>query len=416
MFDILFRLIPKGTNEIIFLGGTLGLIYYLYNKKKTRNAVLFFSIIVFCITIRLIVKTKLSLSSRYFSILIFPYSFFFALFVVSLFKYKNRIIRIITIICTFISLYLIIMKDIKISPNSQTIYFIADYLNSTKKTNYAYNYLIQPKEYYRISHISGLKEKMKASHIDDKSISKYILNYRTAYSKSVIHISTKDKSIAFSTAIRPVLFLPPYHNRGNTHFIYEISSNDECFPVSTNQPPQPPDNSLLENGDLEILETPEKSFSKLKNNIKDFSMFYNFDDSIQTPINAFFQSTSKLNSLPLFTVSKHNSISGNSVHISYCENEGCIFLFFYQKFDAGEYTYSLQCKGNSGTNIGVLYKVLQDNKWTSVPLTFFTIPDKRLFCLSSTFSVDNLNPSEYFIIGVWVRGDAYLDNFSIIKL
>ena len=96
-------------------------------------------------------------------------------------------------------------------------------------------------------------------------------------------------------------------------------------------------------------------------------------------------------------------------------SKGAGYLLFYQRFDEGSYEYSIIFSGKTGTTVCFLYDLYKDKKWNVMPLATYTISTKGTFRIGTSFSVSDLNPGEYFLVGAWVNGEAYLDNFNVVK-
>ena len=109
------------------------------------------------------------------------------------------------------------------------------------------------------------------------------------------------------------------------------------------------------------------------------------------------------------------SIAGNhSAWIRAAKNKA--FLMFEKPFSNGEYEYSMLVKGKTGTNVAILCEVCKDDSRETRTIATFNIPDKRLFRITTRFSMEDLSGEDHFLAGVSVKnGEAYLDNFSLTQ-
>ena len=95
IFEILIKNLPKGINEWIFAGGIAGVVVLLCLKKRKITTIYLKAIvlsIIFMILWRTIVGANRNFSSRYFSVLIYPFSIFTAIFLSEMSQKNHRII------------------------------------------------------------------------------------------------------------------------------------------------------------------------------------------------------------------------------------------------------------------------------------------------------------------------------------
>ena len=88
---------------------------------------------------------------------------------------------------------------------------------------------------------------------------------------------------------------------------------------------------------------------------------------------------------------------------------------FDKCFSNGKYDYSMLIKGETGTNVSILCEIARvDGSREIRRIGSFVIPDRRLFQISTRFSVEDLNGEDCFRAGVSVqKGEAAFDNFSL---
>ena len=171
------------------------------------------------------------------------------------------------------------------------------------------------------------------------------------------------------------------------------------------------------NGDLELIDSPEDSYIKFKNHIGHYALYFDFDQSKRTPVNAYFHNNPELTQyLPYYSCLNTKAISGNN-SARIVTRKGVGYLLFSQKFYSGAYQYSVTFTGNKDSTVCLFYDLNEKNKWIGRPLATYTISSENLIQkITTSFIVSNLNPGDFFLVGVWVQGEAYLDNFYLEKV
>ena len=416
MVDILFRLIPKVTNEIIFVTGLLG-IFILFLKRRT---VTYFSISVLIILLMITWRVAYQIATtRYASVLIYPFSLFSACFFAGLKERKEKPIKYFFVFTAVGSLALWINKAYNIKQINRNLEIIAEYHNAVNRKGKEWTLITNAKDAGRIRRMEKANNLMITYYsekgIDD--VSSYIMEHRSLSDHILYNILSTNKPPHLVlpnselSKYKYVLSVYTQKNKKKRANIYSIESKADLITLSQNKPVEPRSGILI-NGDLEKLDSAEQSFIKFKNHIGDYSLYFDYDESKRTPENAYFHNGAIFTQyLPYYSCLNDKAISGkNSAKI--VTEKGAGYLLFYQKFTSGSYQYSVTFSGKKGTTVCVLYDVYQNKKWGVIPLATYTIPSKGIFQIKTSFSV-SLKPDEYFIVGARVSGEAYLDNFCL---
>ena len=419
MLEIIFKSIPKTSNEIIFVLGILGLCVLFSRHKKN-----IYVHAVLCISLGMITwRTAYGIiSGRYASCLIILFSISAAYFLSSLIKFNNKlcIASVFLIGIGIISnwTYKNYIKT-QINSNIEALAELHDRYN--KRTN-QWTLITNDKDYPKIKQREKQNNPIEVYYSDQtiQDIETAISNQRSISKRTLFAITLKEKEngnidiFSERSKCRHVLSVFFSKNKKERKHVYRIESNADIFTLSENKSIEPM-SGILKNGDLEVLDTPEQSFKKLKSHIGRYSLFFDYDESIRTPVNAYFYNASIFTDrLPYYNCLNDKAISGkHSAKIGISKGAG--YLLFYQRFDEGSYEYSIIFSGKTGTTVCILYDLYKDKKWNVMPLATYTISTKGTFRIGTSFSVSDLNPGEYFLVGAWVNGEAYLDNFNVVK-
>jgi hypothetical protein len=408
----------KNVNEFIFFLGVGGICFLAAKKNKSLNFYVATFTVLFMITWRLPFG---NISSRYYSSLIFPFCFFASCFLEKISIITNK--RIISTGILVIVFVFWAYKNYYLTQVNTNLFVIGDYLDQTHRTTDN----CQLKMYYSdaIRIFPNIKKddsvKMYFDDKDIKDVSSFAEGFQTVNStilydiiikkNTSLRIKAKNKNIIF----KQVLSLFYQRNMKNKHCMYYIKSIIPCNVVSLNSEIFP-ESGVLKNGDLELLDTPEHSFKKMKDHIGNYELFFENDSSVRTPVNAYFHNaTEQTRFHPYYNCTDSNAISGKySALIKNNRKDALSYLIFNQAFKSGEYEYSILTKGEKETQICLFIDLYHDGKWDVKPLAFFVIPDKRLYQISVPISVQHLKNNEYFLVGVYVQnGQAYFDNLKV---
>lgn len=360
-------------------------------------------------------------SSRYTAGFIFPFVFFSTIFICALFKNKAflKLLGITTLIVISLNW---INKNYINARNSSNLEAIAE-LHDRYNKRINNSVLVTGDNALRI----GMMEKnnnpfMHFGNLNSlQSVNTFDKKYKRSGQIALLDILTSSKERVSmknsnsSNNLRYVLSVFSQKNKKKRHHIFSVESKARVFTLSQNKALES-ESGLLENGDLELLDTPEESYRKLAGSIGNYDSFFKYNDSIRTPINAYFHNSGVYTQfLPYYNCSNENAISGNnSARITIKKGIGSIL--FYQKFYSGKYVLSAVFKGEKDSRISLLYDCYQDNKWNPITLTNYIIEDKSTKKVEIEFDASSLKPKTYFLVGASVFGDVYLDNFCIKKI
>ena len=422
----IFTTIPKSVNEIIFVLGLLGIVLPFAKNERDRLFQRITLIIIFFMVIwRALYQIE---SSRYASGLILPFTIgaSYLIFKLNHLKSNSIVLRIVFPCLLFLVVVLWVKKDFQVSAVNQNINRIVDvHARMNKKAD---TILITPHndmgrlKYYGSSNRQWVEPYfLEQNHADlSNFIEKFkTVNYRLLYdivvrSGDTSKVSAKTKDAKY----KQVLSLFAQKNKKKKHCVYLIESKGSYRSVSSHDMDEF-DSGLLQNGDLEKLDSPERSYEKLKKHITYYEDFYVYDPSIRTPENAyFFNNQAVTHYRPFYTCTSENAISGkSSAYIRINAEKEVSYFLFYQRFHNGKYHYSFQVKGKKGTKVCLLYDMNQDKKYEVRPLAYFVLPNTQTYDVQTVFSVDTLAKDDFFLVGAWVyNGEAYLDNFKLDRI
>ena len=255
----------------------------------------------------------------------------------------------------------------------------------------------------------------------NENLKNYLEEYRTINETVLLDVVSNSKNrevfkhkYSFSSVQRVMTF-HAQRNKKKWHDIYKIVSDAYVQVLHSNKTIEP-ESGILINGDLERLDDPELSYKKLNDHIQNYSKFFEPDPSVRTPHNAYYHNSAVFTeNLPYYNTLNSYAISGNNSAFIKTQ-KGVCYILFSQKNQSGKYNYSFLLTGKKDTKVCILYDLNKNKKWSVISLGEFTIPEKRLYKINSTFEISGLKSDDYFFVGAWVsNGEVYLDNFCLRK-
>lgn len=425
MFEA-FGKIPKGVNIIIFIWAAVGLVLMLRDPKFRKEKLFYVSLVVigFMVIWRILYGID---TSRYAAALILPFTVFAAYLLYDSGKKRHFLVRLalyIALACSGFILPKMIQDSVFRNYSSDVM---SEMFRDLDKTHRDYIFRTPGKDFSRILFASNLRRNIKVYVWDDESreqererVHKYVINYKTVYPDSVFNVDARtikgDKEVWDRLGPKQIASLVEDTRKEKKQLVFILSSDNQCVPVSENrfEPYRP---NLLDNGDLEALDSPEESFDKLKANIGIGALDHDGPDpAVRTPRSAFFSSASgNVDATPPeVSVQNDLSIAGDhSARIRAADDAAS--LMFDKRFSNGKYEFSMLAKGETGTSISVVCEVCKDSGREVRTIAKLTLPDRRLYRITTHLSIDDLNDDDYFLAGVSVKnGEAYFDNFSMM--
>jgi len=413
MLDILEK-IPKGVNIIIFIWAVIGIVLLVHSPRFRRKRFLCFYLGIIGFMIAWRVKIGI-ISSRYTAGMIIPFVALASIFLYSCGKRRHAVVRYALYAFLVGSAFIYVKMDFDSMTRNHYRDVIAEVFTDLDNSGGKYTFLLDESDYRRLNMPLGFHGTVKP--MNGEKFHQYVSDYKTVYPETVVNVDSKNAS-AYPGGldyVKKLVSISQNEKGTKRQLIYVLTSDNQCVPVSLNRaaPYQP---NLLDNGDLEILDSVEDSYRKLKSGIGQYSLFYTADEKIRTPRNACFLTDSKLSSLPEFSAANSNAIGGShSARIRF--PKGAADLMFQQHFSGGKYEYSMLVQGQTGTDVCAMYISHSDRGEQAVPLASFTIPDKRLYRITARFDFDSPGDGDFFTVGASVRnGEASLDNFSLTAL
>lgn len=407
--------IPKGVNIIIFIWAAIGLFLLFRDPKLRKEKLLYIGLaaIGFMAAWRVLFQVE---TSRYFSGLILPFTVLASYFLYNSGKKRHGLVRLAlsgAIVITGIIILKMNVDSVTWNESGTAISEIFRTIDASRDGNY---YFRAPwKDFRRIYYFSHLNGNIDGVYDPVKIIT----NYNNVYTDTVLNVESKE--IAGDARIqdelrrkyRLIASLIEESNLKKKQLLYVLSNDNRCVPVPEDRIP-PYRANLLDNGDMEELDSPEESREKLKTHMGQYAPSMTPEDPALTPRHAYFSVSDELTSPPEVNAESKGRIDGNhSVRIRHYQNKP-VFLMFDKPFPNGEYEYSVLVRGEKGTRLRLVYEVCRDGGSEVHPIATFNIPDRRLFQITTRFSVQRLNPGEHFRAGVLVqKGDAVFDNFSL---
>lgn len=428
MFESLEK-IPKGVNIIVFIWALFGLFMVLRNPKirKEKSFYIFSGIIVFMMVWRVAAGI---MTSRYATGLILPFVVFASYFLCHAGKKKNALVRLafyVAIACT--GFILLKMNTDSVSRNYSSD-IVSEVFRRYDRTNRLYAFRAPWKDFSRLLFVSHLNERLVAVY--DTHFHKFVFEDKSVYPReTVIDIDSRmiadDAEVWDKLRSKQVASVVEDVRKNKRQLIFLLSSDDQCIPVPEYRiPPYRP--NLLDNGDLEELDSPEESCEKLKAHNAECVLADASGETVLTPRNAFFSADPAAASRFEVNAQNDSRIAGNnSARIRFNQEkeyrkdivwdyfpDKVASLMFERHFPNGEYEYSMLVRGETEAEICVICEFCKDGTREARRIASFRIPDKRLFQITTHLSVDDLGPDDYFQVGVSVqKGEAYFDNFSL---
>ena len=408
-----FEKIPKGVNLILFIWAAVGLFFMLRDAKVRKEKIFYacLAMIAFMIFWRTLIRL---ISSRYAICLILPLTVSAAYLVFIQGKRRHVLVRVALSAALAVSGFLFLKMNTNSVFRNYSSNILSEMFKDIESSREKHLYVASWKDFSRVYYASRLGDSITS--IRDKDIHDYVVGYRNVYPD--VFFNVESRSIADDPVVlemlrdKQVASLIDDTDKNKKQYVYLLSSENKCVPVSESRiaPLRP---NLLENGGLEQLDSPEESYGKLKAHVEQYAMLRNAGESIRTPRNAFFHTAPGNGFPPEFNTQESGAIDGNrSVWIGI--PDGSAGLMFDQRFSNGKYDYSMLGKGKTGTRICIFFEAEKNGSRETVPVATFTIPDKRLFRITSKISVDDLDREDGFRVGVSVRnGEAYFDDFSV---
>ena len=428
MFESLEK-IPKGVNVIVFIWAMIGLYMLLRNPKirKEKFFYLFSGIIGFMVLWRIGVGI---MTSRYATGLILPFVVFASYFLYHAGKKKHLLVRLAFYVTIAITGFILLKMNTDSVLRNYSSDIVSEVFRRIDRTNKPYSFRAPWKDFSRILFSSHLNEKLVAVY--DTHFHKFIFTDRSVYpADTVLDVDLRmiadDTEALDKIKTKQIASLVEDPKKDKRQLIYLLSSEDQCIPVPENRIPLYSQN-LLDNGDLEELDSPEESRDKLKQHNAECVLSNASGETVLTPRNAYF--SAEPDTTAFFEVNTRNDshIAGNnSARIRFKQEkeyrkdviwdyfpDKAASLMFDRHLSNGEYEYSMLVRGETGSEVCVLCEVFKEGNREIQRIAAFRIPDKRLFHITTHLSIDDLGQEDYFQVGVSVqKGEAFFDNFSL---
>lgn len=432
MYDALGS-IPKGVNIVIFIWAAVGLVMMLRDPKFRKERFFFLSLAVvgFMALWRILIGID---TSRYAAGLILPFTVSAAYLLYVARKKRHlpvRLVLCVALICSGFIIPKMILDSVFRNYSSDVM---SEMFRDLDRTHNDYAFLVPRKDLSRILFSSRLDRKLKAitmaegRDIERDVVCKYVTNYKRAYPDTVLNIEsrtlkdnktddkTKEKMEKVLDILRPkqIASIVDDARKEKKQMVFILSTGNQSGPVSENRiPPYRP--NLLDNGDLEEQDSPEESGTKMNAHLGD--LIADGGAALAAagpPRNAFFSVEATPETIPEFRIQNDDAIDGeHSVRIR--AGEVAAYMMFDKRFSNGQYDYSMLIKGETDTNVAIICEINREDGGSKIRrIALFTIPDRRLFQISTHFSMEDLNGGDDFRIGVSVeKGEAFFDNFSL---
>ena len=409
-----FEKIPKGVNIIVFIWAMIGLFLLLRNTKvrKEKLFILCLAVIGFMAAWRVLFKIT---TSRYAAGLILPFVVFASYFLYNAGKKRHGFVRLVLSAAIACTGFIILKMNFDSVTRNESAVAVSETFRVFDATRGNYMFRAPWKDFRRIYYFSRMSDNIMGVY----DPAKLILNYNYVFKDTVLDVEFKD--IADNAEVlerlrqkyRLVASLIEESNPKKKQLIYVLTSDNKCVPILKERiPPYRP--NLLDNGDLEELDTPEESCEKLKSLLGHFGTSPDAaNPAARTPRAACFVAGSGSASIPEVGVQNDFRIAGDySARIRI--PEGNASLMFDRHFTNGDYEYSMLVQGEKGTRVRAVYEVSKDGSHEVRQIATFLVPDRRMFLVTTHFSVEDLGREDFFQVGATVQnGEAYLDNFSL---
>ena len=450
MFDAAEK-IPKGVNIIIFIWAVIGL-YMLIRNPKTRKDFyfrLYAAVIGFMVAWRIVIRI---LTSRYAAGLIIPFVLLASVFLVNSMKRRHLVVRLVIYVLLAVTGFIVLKMNLDSTTRnyySDTIAEVFGKLGYSRPGDLGYSspndrtFVVEYDDFSRVYFQTRLGRNL--GRIKEDDVRDYILGYTRLYPDTVLNAPSKSitDEIRQLGNMKPLVSLveKKSSDKIKKQLVYAMTGpsvscaagRDECVPISRSRIAPCPENSLLDNGDMEALDSLEESSEKIKKHLGNVSQLSTADQAVRTPRGAYFTfapadgttfaPADELNlapasgtvSGPEFNAQNDFAINGErSVRIH--ATDGTASMLFEKHFrPGGPYGFSMLVQGETGTNIRVFCDVCKaDGGRESRTVATLLLPDKRLFQVTTYFSAADLADTDTFQVGVSVQnGGAFFDNFSL---
>ena len=410
MTKFLLQTIPRGIEEITTVLGLLGiLLFLLFGHAKARVKWTIVFLLLFIVFWRTIFSRFQGMSSRYVSGLIIPFLLLAVYSFHQLIQKKAKAVRWCIAIMMAVMLLNYIKKDFKRNQGDINYYTIAEITKRSEAAGKEEVFLVPQKDLERISFLSQTDN----VRIVQSFQFPYRQNFEKTYYPAIIDVDF-DNSIIPNERKNHIC---SFRTSRNSKKRIDIFYSEPAIQLRVNPVPATIDaaENVLQNGTIEEIDSAQESQKKLVASIPKYSSFPEYDESVRTPQNAYFQVSPKTETMPSFGIESANPIDGrNSVFIR--SGDGAVYLIFDQPLRNGRYSYSFLVKGKQGTTVQPVYKPHFDRNRHTIPICLFTIPDSRTFQISCTFDFDGLKDTDYFLVGVRVQdGETLLDDFVLSR-
>ena len=352
MLELLFITISKGVNEYVFVTGIVGFVLFLLQKTRLSAGFQAFTVVAaLMISWRVAYRIE---SSRYSFGLIYLFSIVIAWQLSNTLHARSRFLNVFSVVLICGCLFFFGKKLYGMNQINQNINVIADTFKQYAASDRDYIFKVQYYEYSRLRHRSGIKDMLVTYSLNREVLNEQIAGYVQATDIIMAYQSNGDDNDIIDPGVdkskyTEILSVYTQKNKKKKYHCYLIRSNVSCRAVSQSAT-GPLENNLLVNGDVELADSPEASFAKLKKEIPGYESFCGIDETTRTPENAYYYNKPEfLQDSPRYDDSDVDPIAGNrSVCIDMKNGEA--FIRFYQKFSNGNYTYSMLVRGDPGTD------------------------------------------------------------------
>ena len=430
--------IPKGVNIVIFIWALIGLYFLLRNPKIRKDFYfwLFTAVIGFMVAWRIVIRI---LTSRYAAGLIVPFAVLAAVFLVNSAKRRHFIVRLGFYVLIAVTGFIVLKMNVDSTTRNSYSDMIAEVfegLGSSRPEDYTF--VVEHDDYSRMlfqTHLGDNVGRLKEENVRD-----YVLGYRRIYPDTILNAPSKTVTDEISRLDNMRLLASLIERKTSKkikkQLIYAMSGRDECVPVSKDRIVPCPENNLLENGGMELPDSPEESSEKFRTYLgPDFSpdsggpaartprgAYFTFVPADETDAAVAPETIAALPpatvSPPVFDLRDDPAVDGNrSVWIR--TSNGTASMLFEKCFGpGGQYEYSMLVQGEKGTEVRVFYEACgADGGREPRTVATLTLPDRRLFQVTTHFSASDPADADGFRVGISVRhGGAHFDNFSLTQV
>ena len=411
MFNIILKF-SKCIEELTTILGLSGFFLFLLSKHVKQSLKWIATpLFLFLIAWRLEISKFKVMSSRYVSGLIIPFLLFAVWFVFCIQRKKSRTNKCIATVLVALLLTSYINKVSKHNKYDANYYAIAEIVKNSEKKKDTKEFLVEGENFERLSYLS------KTNNIKQKSSTylPYISNFNYFYFPWIVDVDFDNSVTPQGKQKRICSFVAKKSSNKRINLIVSPPPRASLI-VNPTLTIQDNRNNLLQNGSIEEIDSPEQSHRNLVNEVSDYSLYYEYDESIRTPKKSYFTVAFCADMEMALGIESESPIKGfHSVSVKF--NNGNAFLLFNQAFHHnGQYLYSFLIKGKKGTLIQPYYTLCFNQEWKSVPICLFSVPDSQTYLISTEFDIDGLNETDFFKVGVKFRnGEALLDDFVLSR-